>query len=191
MTDENEVVDRPEACVVVRPAVVARTAREGANEVVEVGYEDAVIICADLDELKRDFERTNNPVYAWSALVRSTTQGVQMPEWIMRYLHSAGWDIVKMLDGTEDAREAELVGRALGFGGGKKGDKGKFAEGRKLEKYHALYREVVHELHKGNGTNPSSAFAYVASQCGKDISTVRRAYEHFNKLNSHPSNEGA
>ena len=115
----------------------------------------------EMDELKREFERTNNPVFVWYAIMNMNWSDTLMPEWIDTYLHSVATNMVRLFYTASNDREADLVGKALGFGGEKKGDKSKFAEARKFDRDLMLYNRVVCELENESGTNLSSACAYV------------------------------
>jgi hypothetical protein len=161
-----------------------------ANEAVATAnFEDCVITQEEIAELKREFEATKNPVLVWRALILNGGLNTNFPQWIVEYLHAAAQDII--CNNDADDREAEAVGKALGFGAAKKGEKGMFAAVEKLERYRALHREVVGALNKGNGTNLSSACAFVAATTDISFATVRRAYLYYQKISGHPPNESA
>jgi len=142
----------------------------------------------EIEELKREFEATKNPVLAWRALILNGGLDTPFPEWIVEYLYAAAEDII---NNNDDDREAEAVGKALGFGGAKKGKKGMFAAAATLERYRGLHMEVVAQLNKGNGTNLSSACAFVAATTDISFATVRRAYLYYQKISGRSPNESA
>lgn len=133
----------------------------------------------NLDELEKEFKRTDNPVLVWIAIRSRNWNDTPLPSWIDDYLQDVGTKIVSSIYDISDDREAEVVGKALGFGGTKKGGNGKLTAAYKLERDRALYNEVLSALNEGGGTNLTSACHYVAAITGQSSSTVRRAYLDF------------
>jgi hypothetical protein len=75
--------------------------------------------------------------------------------------------------------EAELVGKAIGFRTGGKGQTGWFAHAKQLQRDRAIYFRVVEWLAEGKSPKLTCAYAEVAEEFGVDASTVRRAYRRF------------
>jgi hypothetical protein len=73
-----------------------------------------------LDKLRIEFERTPNPMLPWSALRWARDGGLDVPGWIIDHLYDKAVVLSKII--VDDVgKEAEEVGKALGFGAGGKG----------------------------------------------------------------------
>jgi hypothetical protein len=147
----------------------------------------------DMDELKKQFERTKNPVFVWYAIMDQSWCDAPLPEWIDTYLQSVAKNMVSLYYTERLEREAELVGKALGFGGEKKGDNGKFSEAQKFDRDLMLYNQVVWAMTETPGKkrlNLSGAFDLVA-EIFPDVkaATVRRAYLDFHSLKGNKSSD--
>jgi hypothetical protein len=73
-----------------------------------------------LDKLRIEFERTPNPMLPWSALRWARDGGLDIPRWIIDHLYDKAVVLSKII-ADDVGKEAEEVGRALGFGAAGKG----------------------------------------------------------------------
>jgi hypothetical protein len=146
-----------------------------------------------ISELEEHFARDGNPVHACQAIDLANSYEIPMPEWLMTYLAAAMTEIMRILDaaraGEPILKEAELVGRAFGFGKGP-GETGWFQQAALLEDEEQIFWDVV------KATNPviktsgekqyfvadeklDMAYDIVAAEWGVDRSTVARAAARF------------
>ena len=103
--------------------------------------------------LQENFERTRNPVFAWKAILLWLGEGEPLPQWLNDYLHGAAENFVMSIQMDYEEREAELVAKAFGFGGEKKGKKGKIAASHRLQWHRFLRDEVEGVLRKGTNVS--------------------------------------
>ncbi len=73
-----------------------------------------------LDKLRIEFERTPNPMLPWSAIIWARSRGLDIPNWIIDHLYDKAVVLSKII-ADDVGKEAEEVGRALGFGAESKG----------------------------------------------------------------------
>jgi|SRR5271166_4381435 len=65
---------------------------------------------------------SKNPLYVWLAIDRCIEAGIPFPDWVLAYLKRSAGRLKEMMSGAmpagcgDVAREAEAVGKALGFG---------------------------------------------------------------------------
>jgi hypothetical protein len=167
---------------VVMPApLAAGFAGYAASNVASVqAYGEAI-----LHELKADFSREGNPVYAWEAVAIARRYGIAPPEWAQDFLADAADRIIEIRDevasGTSVQRESERVGRALGFGLDGPGRGGWFKHATMLERDRTIYLAVGDELEAG--TKLDFAYDEVAKALGVSRSTIVRAWLRIKKLN--------
>jgi hypothetical protein len=73
-----------------------------------------------LQALEQDYTRERNPVLAWDAFSTCRHYGFQLPPWLLDYLAESADRILEISDAVASGRpvnrEAEAVGKALGFG---------------------------------------------------------------------------
>jgi hypothetical protein len=137
---------------------------------------------ARLKELRKDFEREPNPVLAWEAFGIARSWGSKLPDWVFEHLDGAADNIRDIGEEEQPGQrltEAELVGKAIGFSTGGKGQTGWFAHAKQLQRDRAIYFRVVEWLAEGKSPKLTCAYAEVAEEFGVDASTVRRAYRRF------------
>jgi hypothetical protein len=82
---------------------------------------------AQLSELEHDFEHEPNPVFVWEAFRLAQSYGVELPDWVVDHIGDAADTIHDICEGDQAGRkltEAELVGKALGFSQGGRGQTG-------------------------------------------------------------------
>ena len=91
---------------------------------------------AVLAELRLTFDSSRNPVFAWQALRLATGLGINAPYWVLDYLAAAADALASIYARAKTkkalAREADLVGKALGFGTQGRGKTGMFEAAAKL-----------------------------------------------------------
>lgn len=151
-------------------------------------------------ELEADFGRDGNPVHAWGALAVARRYGIDLPEWVKDYLADVADRILEIrtevADGKPLRREAERVGKVLGFGKDRPGGGGRFKRSTILERDRTVYFEVIDWLEEEKARHPdqraklTSAYREVAMAIGVDSSTVQRAYARITKLNSESKDQG-
>jgi len=137
---------------------------------------------ARLRELRKDFEHEPNPVFAWEAFGIARSCGSKLPAWVFDHLDGAA-DNIRDIGEQEQAgqrlTEAELVGKAIGFSTGGRGQTGWFAHAKQVQRDRAIYVRMVEWLAEGKSSKLTCAYAEVAKEFGVDASTVRRAYRRF------------
>jgi hypothetical protein len=148
---------------------------------------------ARLIELKNDFEREPNPVFVWEALSIARSYGVEEPDWVLDHLADVADNICDIAEVDQAGRrltEAELVGKALGFSQRGKGQTGRFAHAKQMQREKEIYFRVDEWLSEQRARNPkarpklSSAYAEIAGEFGVDASTIGRAYRRLKKYAS-------
>jgi hypothetical protein len=138
-----------------------------------------------LDRLRKHFERDKNPAFAWMGIAHCFELNSDFPDWVLTYLKSSTAAVLRA-DGldknkntSEDKtfeREAERIGKALGFGRSE-GETGSFEDA-----YKALTDEMLHEAvltQLAAGEKEYRAYDIVAKERGFSKSTVRRAFLRF------------
>jgi hypothetical protein len=153
-----------------------------------------------LRELEADFSRDGNPVHAWEALAVARRHEIDPPEWVEDFLTDVADRILDIRDevasGKPINREAERVGKALGFGTDGSGQGGWFRHATLLERDRTIYFEMIDWLEKEQARHPhrrpklTAAYREVAMAIGVDASTVQRAYVRITKLNSESRDRG-
>ena len=98
-------------------------------------------------ELAIDFERDGNPVDAWQAFAVANRYRIDPPEWVEDFLTDVANRISEIRDevagGRPVKREAERVGKALGFGKDGPGHSGWFKHATMLERDRTIYFEIL------------------------------------------------
>ena len=143
-----------------------------------------------LAEQQIGFEETGNPMTPWFALLYARNHSVPVPEWVLQYFTERAeiiTDIVHVHESNKrnqqtnnrknrkSLREAEAIGRALGFGAVGRGQKtpaatsAAQAEGFKF----AFGVQIEMKL----GANEGTAIINTADRCGWSESKVRRAHK--------------
>ncbi len=146
-------------------------------------YARAVLI-----ELENDFKREPNPVFVWQAFGIALSCGAEQPDWVTEHLADVADRIQEIGDDNQTGRrltEAELVGKALGFSHGGKGQTGRFAHAKQVQRDRDICLRVDQWLSEQRLRKPkarlkvSSAYAEVAAEFGVDASTIGRAYRRM------------
>jgi hypothetical protein len=132
-----------------------------------------------LRELEAYYGRDANPVHALKAFAIACHAGIALPDWLLAYLVESADRFLKVCDEAADGatveREAELVGKAFGFGAGGPGrGKGWVRQAALLRRDRAIYFDVAREVDAG--TKPYIAYFSVAQDRRISPSTVSRAY---------------
>jgi hypothetical protein len=181
-----------------RADLLARIALQSTFPSDFIGYDLANIEAVEryghaaLAQLEADFSRTKNPVFAWEALAVARRYGVEVPDWVWDVVESAAAGITELREevenGTPLGKEAEVVGRALGFGKKGRGGTGWFAEATQLSRDREVYFAVTDWLEAERIRQPSrklkltSAYSEVAKQLNSNPSTVGQAYRRVKQF---------
>jgi hypothetical protein len=181
-----------------RSDLLARVALESTYPRDFEGYDranvEAVELCvrAQVAQLQADFLRTENPVLAWEAFVIARNCGMEIPDWVWEVVEAAADGITDLREEVERGaplgKEAEAVGRALGFGKKRPGETGWFAEasqsGRDREMYFAVMEWLESERIKRPSRKPkvTRAYAEVAEKHNSSSSTVGEAYRRMKEF---------
>ena len=148
------------------------------------GYDQAIVERmkaygrSALQELEADFARDGNPVHAWGAFVIARTYENDTPEWVLNFVYDVARGILdicgEVSQGKPAIREAERVGKVLGFGTDGRGRGGWFKRATMLHRDRTIYFKVGSKLKAGMKRN----FAYddVAKTLNVSRSTIVRAY---------------
>jgi hypothetical protein len=137
-----------------------------------------------LRQLEIDFGRYGNPVYAYEAFAIALRSGMDMPDWVQRHMLQVAECILGIRDaiagGRPSKREAERVGKVLGFGKDGPGQGGWFKQAAMLQRDRTIFVEVEKRLEAGMKLD----FAYdeVAKMLGVSRSTIVRSYQRIAKM---------
>jgi hypothetical protein len=147
-----------------------------------------------LRQLEADFGRDGNPVHAWEARSVARRYGIDSPDWVEDLIDDTADRIMDIRDEVADGkpieREAERVGKALGFGKDGPGQGGWFKHATMLERDRTIYFAMIDWLEEEQARHPdrrpklTAAYREVAMVIGVDASTIQRAYVRITKLNS-------
>ncbi len=143
-----------------------------------------------LAEQQIGFEETGNPMTPWFALRYARNHSVPVPEWVLQYFTERAeiiTDIVHVHESNKrnqqtnnrknrkSLREAEAIGRALGFGAVGRGQKTPAATS--ATQAEGLIFALGVQLEIKLGANEGSAIINTADRCGWSEATVRRAHK--------------
>lgn len=143
-------------------------------------------------ELEKKYELDgDNPLDVWEAIDWAYRAEIKLPSWVMSYLGAAAREIVEVREAAETGqflpKQAERVGRALGFGVKGRGRSSCFGELALREEDERIYFDVMkitepiikkaangkHRFHAG--VKLDFAYDIVAREWGVNRSTVVRA----------------
>lgn len=145
----------------------------------------------ELIELEEDFKREGNPVFIWQAIAIARRYGIELPEWVLEYLAASADSLLdireEVADGKRAGKEAERVGKVLGFGTDGPGQGGWFKHATILERDRNVFFEIGDRL--GAGMKLDFAYDEVARALGTSRSTVVRAYLRIKALSSEDDDE--
>ncbi len=154
-------------------------------------------IVQQVDECRRAYEQTGNPVYPWTAIgvltsVDDPENKLEFPAWLRHYLGQAapeilglfGYPIFELLDSK---KVRDTLARALGFASvrGKSAAPGEF--GRSFRDG-ILGHAVITYLVSGRSRNETEAYLDVADEFSQmwglklSESTVERAYKSVKSI---------
>jgi hypothetical protein len=140
----------------------------------------------EVRECEAHFMRTQNPFWAWNALNLANIARLEVPRWIVNYLGCAASRICQTKDRIKRRqfmqREAESVGRALGFGKKGRGQGAQIMRMERLKREWRIFIEV-HAVLRSENTNWDGAYDAVGEKLGCSKSTVQRAYDNFVSCN--------
>jgi hypothetical protein len=147
-----------------------------------------------LRELEADFGRDGNPLHAWQARLVARRCEIDSPDWVEDFIDDMADRLMGIRDevaaGNAVNREAERVGKELGFGTDGPGHGGWFKHATLLERDRTIYFEMIEWLEQEQARHPhrrpklTVAYWEIAKAMGVDASTVQRAYTRIVKLNS-------
>ena len=137
-----------------------------------------------LNDLEDDFRREGNPVHAWEALKLVRSYGLRPPLWVRDYLARGADGIMGIRDavssGQSAGREADRVGKALGFATDGTGRGGRFSHAVTLERNRRIYRKVKEKLAVERKLD--RAYDKAAEELGMSRSMVVRGYSRIRKV---------
>jgi len=138
-----------------------------------------------LERSGRDFEEHGDPLWPWHVLRLAADWGIPAPAWVMLYFSEQAERLNKIVrdGGGNGSKEAELVGRALGFGAAGKGNTSAGKAIRTKDRDYQIAFWVIcrieeHKQSHGVG-NIDGAKHDAAKYFGVSISTVGRALEEW------------
>jgi hypothetical protein len=136
---------------------------------------------AQLIELEKNFRVAQNPVFVLEALCISRSFDVEVPEWVrdsLANMAEAVLDIGEKDQNGGGASEAELVGKAIGFSQGGKGQTGRFAHAKQVQRDREICFRVDEWLSEQKLRKPKArlkvtrAYAEIAPEFRVDASTI-------------------
>jgi hypothetical protein len=128
-----------------------------------------------LDAVGQRFEETGDPMAPWSALQFARSHSIPVPEWVLDYLEGRAGQLDKIaVDGGGGKREAEAIGRALGFGAIGRGQTAAASASATATREFTLALGMAMEVRLGAGK--SKAATIVAAAMNSSASSVERAY---------------
>jgi hypothetical protein len=135
-----------------------------------------------LDKMRIEFERTPNAMLPWSALRWARGRGIDVPDWIMDYLYDKAVVLTEII-AEDGGKEAQEVGRALGFGAEGKGET---AAGAELRQRWRSFKIAVHiadrmrqDFMKQGVAKETAAIAETAKALSVSLATARRAHADY------------
>jgi hypothetical protein len=135
-----------------------------------------------LDKLRIEFERTPNPMLPWSTIIWARQRGLDIPEWIVDHLYDKAVVLSKII-ADDVGKEAEEVGRALGFGAAGKGSTTAGAElrqsWRNLETAVRIDDLMMQTESQGKVAKENAAVAEAAEALSVSSATAYRAHNDF------------
>jgi hypothetical protein len=145
-----------------------------------------------LSELQAYYKRDGNPVFVWQAVNAARGYSVEWPDWVYDYLLDAADRIMEIKQEVAERqparREAERVGKALGFGVEGPGQGGRFKQASMLDRDRDIYfrvhewMEAERKRYPKREPNLSGAYDAVKDQLGLDRSTIQRGYARIRDL---------
>lgn len=145
-----------------------------------------------LAELAVDFEREGNPVHAWEAVAVAARSGIERPDWVENFIDEQAARIMEIREQVSEGhpvgREADRVGKALGFAIDGPGQGGRFKQATMLQRDRTIYFEIRDKL--DSDVKLDAAYSEVATAFGVSRSLVVRAYLRIIQINGEDSEGG-
>ncbi|TGP50410.1 hypothetical protein EN873_24905 [bacterium M00.F.Ca.ET.230.01.1.1] len=142
-----------------------------------------------VDRMGESFEDDSNPILPWQALRVAVDGSIDIPQWVILYFHNRAKHLNDLLarGDRRGRREAESVGKILGFGAMGKGGTSIARQTLNSD------RDVIMAVHVLAETaicgSRTKAFGTVAERFGVSEDTVERAfYAHQGKAESRIEN---
>ena len=133
-----------------------------------------------LRQLETDYNREDSAVYVWEALDLAERNGINRPGWVEDYLVRAAARLMQILNdvaaGKGIGRQADEVGRALGFG---PGGGCRFKHAARLERDRTIYHSVEKKL--GAGIKLDAARFEVAKDMNLSYATNERSHKRISE----------
>jgi hypothetical protein len=127
------------------------------------------------------FEQTSDPLAPWRAITWSSGNGLPVPAWVVQHLCGLAQKINDVVVQSAKAgsvkREAEAIGKALGFGRQRAGQTSATKEAALRDRDFSIAMRVAEQVEMN--VNPDTAIFDVAKNLGITESMAIRAFEKF------------
>ena len=155
---------------------------EGAESATKTDAPEAIKnrseVRTKLRQLETDYNREDSAVYVWEALDLAERNGINRPGWVEDYLVRAAARLMQILNdvaaGKGIGRQADEVGRALGFG---PGGGCRFKKAARLERDRIIYHSVEKKV--GAGIKLDAARFEVAKDMDLSSATIERSHKRI------------
>ena len=127
------------------------------------------------------FEQTFDPLAPWRAITWAAANDFPLPGWVIQHLCAVAQKINDVVKQSANAgsvkREAEAVGKALGFGSNRPGETSATKKAALRDRDFNIAMRVAEQIE--NGVNPDAAIFDVAKNLGITESMAIRAFDKF------------
>jgi hypothetical protein len=127
------------------------------------------------------FEQTRDPLAPWRVITWAAANDFPLPEWVIQYLRGAAQklnDVVVQAAKTGSVkREAEAIGKALGFGHQRAGQTSLTKTTALRDRDFKIAMRVAEQIE--NNVKPDAAIIDVAKSLGITEAMTNRAFKEF------------
>ena len=138
----------------------------------------AAVIAASIEDSRREYEQSENPIWVWAALNQVLEYDVAMPHWIKQYLLDSSTLLIATAGDSSPSYVARVLA-ALGFQR-RRGtdDMSEFHDHMQmLDRGISIYRRVVF-LHE----SANKASEELEAKLGVDARRLREVWRRFQRL---------
>jgi hypothetical protein len=129
-----------------------------------------------LARYQRAYERDNNPLMAWRALVEALASDVSLPPFVLDYLDGVGWDLLEMAARARTDKSAMTDAKITAALGLKRRGRGIIAAREHIASRNRLIAQFVeHQLAEAHQLDHT--YDHVARLFNVGRKTVRDAWE--------------